>query len=134
MRTRGKLLLPLLLPVFMCSCAGTGRPRAPGGYAAVVVQKRTFKLVKTPDPELEAALAGLLSSGYEAAFKSAGDASENTGFTYSMSPKGASYPLSEIEVSCLMREKYAKSRGPEICGEFFREVGVRVKRAVAGRQ
>jgi hypothetical protein len=100
----------------------------------VVVTTQTFKLVKTPDPELEAALEGVLSSSYEAAVKSTGDAYANTGFTYSMTPRGASYPLSEIEVSCIMREKYAGSRGRELCGEFFRELGARIRRAVDARQ
>ena len=132
-----KLFLPLLLTAsgLLGSCAGAARHGAGGdGSAAVVFSKRTFKLVKTPDPDLEAALEGVLSSGYEAAVKNTGTASENTGFTYSMTPKGAAYPLSEIEVSCIMREKYAGSRGEELCGEFFRELGARVKRAVDARQ
>ena len=137
MTGRVKYFPPLLLTAacLLCSCAGPGRSGAGGdGSTAVVFRKQTFKLVKTPDPELEAALEGVLSSSYEAAVKSTGDAYENTGFTYSMTPKGAAYPLSEIEVSCIMREKYAKSSGQELCGEFFRELGARVKRAVDARQ
>ena len=37
------------------------------------------------------------------------------GFTYSLAPKGAVYPFSEIEVSCIMQEKYARRSG-RICG------------------
>jgi hypothetical protein len=92
-------------------------------------------LVKTPDPDLEAALEGMLLSSYEASVKAhSGDEPLKIGFTYSISPKGAIYPFSEIEVDCIMQEKYARRSGPQLCGDFFRELGARVKRAVAGRQ
>jgi hypothetical protein len=115
-----------------CACAG---PRGSGGNgSAVVFQKQTFKLLKTPDPDFEAAIEGLLSSSYETAARNhSGDNPMEIGFTYSMSPKGAAYPFSEIEVSCIMQEKYSRGYGPELCGDFFREVAAKVKRAVAAK-
>lgn len=127
-----------LAAALLAACAGprvgTGKP-APGPGAAVVFQKKTFKLVKTPDPDLEASLEGMLLSSYEAAVREhSGDKPLEIGFTYSISPRGAVYPFSEIEVSCIMQERYAKRSGPQLCGDFFRELGVKVKRAVAARQ
>lgn len=123
----------------LCACAGPrpgARPAAPQPKSpAVVFQKQTFKLLKTFDPDMEASLDGILSGGYDAAVKNhAGDKPMDIGFTYSMTPKGAVYPLSEIEVSCIMQERYAHKLGPELCSDLFREIGARAKKAVAGRQ
>jgi len=108
-------------------------PSGPG--AAVVFEKRTFKLVKVPDPELEAALEGILSDSYDAAVKDhAGDHPMDIGFTYSLAPKGAVYPFSEIEVSCILQDKYARRLGPGLCGFFFGTLDGKIKRAVAGKQ
>ncbi|HAT72691.1 MAG TPA: hypothetical protein DCS63_07730 [Elusimicrobia bacterium] len=121
-----------LAAVFFCACSGSRVGTTNG--SAVVFQKQTFKLLKTPDPEFEAAMEGLLSSSYEAAAKNhAGDRPMDIGFTYSMSPRGAVYPFSEIEVSCIIQERHAKSHGPELCGDLFRQLGVKVKRALSGR-
>jgi hypothetical protein len=131
-------LSALCLAAFFAACAGPtagGKKAAPGPGAAVVFQKKTFKLVKTPDPDLEASLEGMLLSSFESAVKiHSGDKPMEIGFTYSISPKGSVYPFSEIEVACIMQEKYARHSGPQLCGDFFRELGARVKRAVAARQ
>lgn len=133
---RGALLLSFTLA---CACAAPGptgrseeQPSGPG--AAIVFEKQLFKLVKTPDPDLEASLEGLLSASYDLAVRNhAGDKPMEIGFTYSLAPKGAVYPFSEIEVSCIMQEKYARRSGPEICGDFFRELDVKIKKAVGGK-
>jgi len=134
----GFFLLPLV--AVFCSCSApqpAGRqaaqePSGPG--SAIVFEKRTFKLVKTPDADLEAALEGMLSASYDTAVRNhAGDKPMEIGFTYSLAPRGAVYPFSEIEVSCIMQEKYARRSGPEICGDFFRELDARIKTAVGGR-
>jgi hypothetical protein len=139
-----------LLPAFfisvpaalLCACSAP-QPDAPGqlqgqfsgSSTATVFEKRTFKLVKTPDPDLEAALEGLLSSGYDAAVsKHAGDNPMDIGFTYSLAPKGAVYPFSEIEVSCILQERYAARSGVKLCGDFFSELDARIKQAVSGKQ
>lgn len=133
---RGALLLSVAL-AFGCAAPGpSGRqeeqPSGPG--AAIAFEKRMFKLVKTPDPDLEAALEGLLSASYDVAVRNhSGDKPMEIGFTYSLAPKGAVYPFSEIEVSCIMQEKYARRSGPEICGDFFRELDVKLKKAVDGK-
>ena len=131
----------LILVSFACACSAPGpagqqrqqeRPSGPG--AAIAFEKRTFKLVKIPDPALEAALEGMLSGSYDTAIKNhAGDRPMEIGFTYSLAPRGAVYPFSEIEVSCIMQEKYARRSGPVICGDFFRELDVKIKKAVGGQ-
>jgi len=99
--------------------------------SAINFEKRTFKLVKKPDPALEASLEGILSASYNTAIKNyMGSGPMNIGFTYSLAPRGAVYPFSEIEVSCIMQETYALSSGPKICGDFFRELDVKIKRAL----
>ena len=131
--------LPLCLAAALLVSCGAPKPArhtaAPARGAAVVYQKKVFTLVKTPDPELEASLEGLLSASYDVAVKNhSGDKPIEIGFTYSISPRGAVYPFSEVEVSCIMQEKYARRYGPELCRDFFGEVGARFRRAVAGKQ
>jgi hypothetical protein len=133
-----KLPALCLAAALLAACGAprpAGRTPAQASSAAVVFQKKVFKLAKTPDPELEASLEGLLSAGYDLAVKNhSGDKPMEIGFTYSVSPRGAVYPFSEIEVSCIMQEKYSRRYGPELCRDFFGEVGARVRRAVAGKQ
>jgi len=133
----GKKLLPpaCLAAALLCACAGPGpgpgAQKKPAG-AAVVFEKRTFKLSKTPDPGLEAELEGALSAGYQAAVDNrSGDKPLEIGFTYSMAPKGATYPFSEIEVSCIMQEKYSRAKGPGLCRDLFLELDQQLKRALA---
>lgn len=133
--------LLLLLAAALAGCAAPEVPsrqqaQAPSGPgAAIAFEKRTFKLVRLPDPELEAALEGLLTASYEAAVKyHAGDNPMDIGFTYSLAPKGAVYPFSEIEVSCILQEKYSRRKGPELCGYFFTQLEGKIRKAVAGRQ
>ena len=133
-----KLLTFFIAAALLASC-GAPRPAVravPSARgAAVVYQKKVFTLVKTPDPELEGSLEGLLSASYDVAVKNhSGDQPMEIGFTYSISPRGAVYPFSEVEVSCIMQEKYAKRYGPDLCRDFFGEVGARFRRAVAGKQ
>lgn len=140
MRRSLKLLLPALATL-AAGCAapqpepGARREAPAGKSAAIVFEKRTFRLVKTPDPELEAALEPMLTASFDAAVKNlSGDDPLEIGFAYSLAPKGAVYPFSEIEVSCIMQERYARRRGPELCGFFFTDLGHRVEKAVAGKQ
>ncbi|HCC48276.1 MAG TPA: hypothetical protein DEQ38_09230 [Elusimicrobia bacterium] len=134
------LLLPACAGFYSCSGsrpAAQGELQAPhsGPSAATVFEKRTFKLVKTPDPDLEAALEGLLSASYDTAVRKHAESSlAEIGFTYSLSPRGAVYPFSEIEVSCILQEKYAPRSGPALCGDFFTELDGKIKKAVAGKQ
>lgn len=135
---RSLLLLPLLAALGACTAARVEQPPAQpaaGPGAATVFERRTFKLVKTPDQDLEQALEGMLSASYEAALKKrSGDNPADIGFTYSLAPKGAVYPFSEIEVSCIMQDKYARRSGAALCGDFYADLEERVKKALAGRQ
>lgn len=137
---RAAALLPAAAALLLAACSGprTGGPgaAAPAGpSAATVFEKRTFKLVRTPDPDLEQALEGMLSGAHAAAAKALAETSlADIGFTYSLAPKGAVYPFSEIEVSCIMQEKYAARRGPELCGAFFAELDAKIKKAVGKRK
>ena len=135
--------LSLLLPAaLLCACSvpqaeapGQLQGQFSGSSAATVFEKRTFKLVKTPDPDLEGALEGLLSASYDKAVAMhAGDNPMDIGFTYSLAPKGAVYPFSQIEVSCILQEKYAARRGERLCGDFLGDLDARIKQALAGKQ
>lgn len=115
----------------LCACGGGGiRPAGDG--EAVAMQRQVFKLLKVPDPEFETELGGLLSASYEAVTKA--HSGETGFFVYSMSPKGAVYPMSEIEVSCLVQKGGSRSAGKKLCAEFFGELGSRIDKALAARR
>ncbi|MDA8244888.1 MAG: hypothetical protein M0025_12320 [Elusimicrobia bacterium] len=138
---RAGLTVPALLAAAFLSACSHSRPALPGERApqgpgaAAVFEKRTFALVKVPDPDLEMALESILSDSHAAAMRRySGDSPLEIGFTYSMAPRGAVYPFSEIEVSCIMQQKYASRKGPELCSGFFSELDARIKKALAARQ
>jgi len=130
------LLLSACAAALLAGCASTGprpegqqKPAGPG--AAVVFQKQDFKLSKNPSPDMEAELVNALFSSYQAAVKNlVGEKPMEVGFTYSMAPRGAIYPFSAIEVSCIMQEKYARRKGPRLCGDFFRALDLQLKSAL----
>ncbi|OGR68926.1 MAG: hypothetical protein A2179_03540 [Elusimicrobia bacterium GWC2_63_65] len=128
---RIKFFLAGACAALLCACGGGGLRPAKDG-AAVAMQRQSFKLLKTPDPEFEAELEGILSASYETVTKAHAD---GTGFfAYSLSPKGAAYPLSEIEVSCLVQEGGPRLAGKRLCAEFFGELELRIGKALAARQ
>lgn len=108
-----------------------GRPVPSGPSSATVVENRTFRLSKTPDPQLEMDLPDMLSASYSAAAAEySGGEPMKVGFTYSLSPKGAIYPFSEVEVSCIVQHKYAGKKGPELCADFFSRLESRINKAL----
>lgn len=139
---RPPALLLALLPLFSACAVPAGRPSrtapaaAPRGPASAdVVEKRVFRLSKTPDPGLEMALEGILSASHDDAMAALpGSGVRDIGFTYSLAPRGAIYPFSEIEVSCIVQRRYADRRGPELCAVFFGALDARLGEALAGKQ
>lgn len=89
---------------------------------------RTYALGKEPDQERERFFQDLLDAAQTAAVKRHGGASE-TGFSYSLSLKGAVYPFSEVEVSCLIQKADA-SQGRRLCSDFFSAVDAGLKDVV----
>ena len=108
-------------------CAGPKGPGAPSPrQRAVVNSSRTYALGRVPDQEREQAFQDLLEAARAEAVKKHGGASE-IGFAYSLSPKGAVYPFSEAEVSCLMQKADA-SQGEKLCSGFFSAVDAGFKK------
>ncbi|OGR57865.1 MAG: hypothetical protein A2X34_01950 [Elusimicrobia bacterium GWC2_51_8] len=123
---------PLSAAVFFLFCAcGSVRPGASvqSRDLAVVFQTRRYALSKTPDPELETALPGIVSASHDYAFKRTA-APADAGFSYTLAPKGAVYPFSEMEVSCVIRDKYASRYGGELCSSFFSDLARKIKRTL----
>ncbi len=137
---RPPALLLALLPLFAACAVPSGRPSAvpaaaPSGPASAdVVEKRVFQLSKTPDPDLEMALEGILSASHDDAMAALPAGARDIGFTYSLSPRGAIYPFSEVEVSCIVQRRYADRRGPELCAVFFGALDARLGKALAGKR
>jgi hypothetical protein len=112
-----------------CGCAGTGRPGASSpGQRAVVQQSRVYALGKVPDQEREQAFQDLLAAAQAEAVQKHGSASE-IGFSYSLAPRGAVYPFSEAEVSCLL-QKADVSEGKRLCSDFFKAVDAGLKNII----
>ncbi|MCX5784129.1 MAG: hypothetical protein NTX59_00410 [Elusimicrobia bacterium] len=116
---------------FFCACAAPG-PGAPASARerAVVFQTRSYALSKISDPELEAALPDFVAQSYESALKSSADTPAEAGFSYTLSPRGAVNPFSEVEVSCVIRKKYASRYGAELCSAFYSALDKKIKNAL----
>jgi len=104
----------------------------PSRQQAVAHQTRTYALGKIPDQDREQAFQNLLDSAQaQAAKKYSGDKPMEIGFSYSLTPKGAVYAFSEVEISCLVQATYAAGSGAELCDEFFRVIDSRIKKIAA---
>ncbi|OGS07569.1 MAG: hypothetical protein A2270_09915 [Elusimicrobia bacterium RIFOXYA12_FULL_51_18] len=115
--------------IFLWGCAGPKGPGAPSTRrGAVVYSSRTYALGKIPDQEREQAFQDLLAAAQAVALSKHGGASE-IGFSYSLAPKGAVYPFSEVEVSCLMQKADA-SQGEKLCSDFFNAVSSGLKSVI----
>lgn len=112
---------------FFCGCAGTkGHGASSPRQRAVVNSSRTYALGRVPDQEREQAFQDLLAAAQAEAVRKHGGAWE-IGFAYSLSPRGAVYPFSEVEVSCLMQKADA-SQGEQLCSDFFSAVDAGFKK------
>lgn len=121
-----KAALPLAA-LLACGCAAPGAPsggpvpgEAPSGpSAAVAHEKRLFKLSKTPSPGIEAGLQDAVDAAFAGAVKKhSGEKPMDIGFTYTMAPKGAIFPFSEVEVACVIQEKH-RGKAARLCRDFF---------------
>lgn len=94
---------------------------------AIVFEKQSFFLSKTPDVELEEKFQSVLDSSFTTAvYNHSGDNPMAIGFTYSMRLTGAIYPFSEVEVSCIIQRNYS-DLGAELCGDFFKSLQTGLK-------
>jgi len=112
-----KLLLPVIALFFGCGCvflkSRTPAPR----QSALTHSARTYSLGKVPDQDRERAFQDLLAAAQARAAR--GDSA--AGFSYSLAPKGAVYPFSEVEVVCLVQRSDSGS-GDDLCSDFFKAV------------
>jgi len=124
-----KLFFTLSALAVLCGCAGSKGPGASSpSQRAVVYSGRTYALGKVPDQEREQAFQDLLAAAQAEAAARHGGASE-IGFSYSLALKGAVYPFSEVEVSCLIQKADA-SEGKQLCSEFFKAVDAGLKSVI----
>ncbi|MBU2574333.1 MAG: hypothetical protein KKH28_09690 [Elusimicrobia bacterium] len=134
-----KLIWSIAVCAVSAGCAGPDAksPAAapsppPSRQQAVVNETRIYVLGKVPDQDREQAFQRLLDSAQaQAAKKHAGDKPMEIGFSYSLTPKGAVYAFSEVEVSCLIQAYYAAGHGNELCADFFRIIDSRIKKITA---
>lgn len=139
MITRKNIFLIALCAVLAgCAAPAAQAPKAdapsapPSRQQAVAQRTKTYALGKTPDQDREQAFQDMLDSALlQAAKQHAGDKPMELGFSYSMTPRGAVYAFSEVEVSCLVQATHASGAGKELCTEFFRIVDLRIKK-IAG--
>ena len=128
-----KLVLAAAALTALYGCAALRGPGwVPPRQRAVVHSSRTYVLGKVPDQDREQAFQDLLAAAQAQAVKKHGAASE-IGFSYSLAPKGAVYPFSEVEVSCLIKKADA-SEGEQLCSDFFSAVDAGLKKVVGSMQ
>jgi hypothetical protein len=90
---------------------------------AIAFATKKYFLGKTPDTDREMAFQEHVINSAEIAMKRANIIDRiNVGFNYLISPKGAVYPFSEVEVTCLIQSKYLKKYGKLLCDDFFSNI------------
>ena len=128
---KSRALLFCVALACVCSWGCYGRrdqsPVVPS-QQAISQSARTYALGREPDQEREQAFQNLLAAAYAAALDMRG-APPETGLSYSLSPKGAVYSFSEVEVACLV-QKADSSRGKALCREFFKAVDAGLEKVI----
>jgi len=89
----------------------------PRGRERWFLKPASTRFLKPPD---------IVAESHNYAFKKAG-APADAGFSYTLAPRGAVYPFSEMEVACVIREKYASRYGAKLCSVFFFDLGKKIK-------
>ena len=127
-------LLALSPALFLlCACSAFRRGGSvPSRELAVTFQSRVYALSKTPDPDFEMTFPDLAARS-QASVSRMVDVPPDAGFGYTLAPKGAVYPFSEVEVACVIREKYAARYGKDICSAFLTDLAKRVAEMVKDR-
>lgn len=114
----------LLLAVFSASCAYetpgriTVKKNSNENKKIVVFDSREYALTREPNYEVEQDFQNAVSSAFEKAFPD-GDSDARRSFSYAITPKGAVYPFSKVEVGCLVREDLRGKYAREICSRFY---------------
>ena len=130
--SRIPLFCAALAAACLCGCYSLrdhSQPVTP--QQAVSQSARSYALGREPDQEREQAFQDLLAAAHTAALDKRGAAPE-TGLSYSLSPKGAVYPFSKVEVACLVQRADA-SQGKALCREFFKAVDAGFEKVILPR-
>lgn len=120
--------------VFMaCGCAGVGAVGGssvlkPGLNTAVTVETRTYLLGRIPDQEMERAFHDYVMASAESARKRVLKGKTGIGFNYTLTPKGAVYPFSEVEIACIVQSRYVRRYGRSLCFEMFMRIDRKFKK------
>lgn len=85
------------------------------GEAVVVMSSKKFNLGKNATSGDMQVFQTALDNSYNEVLKSY----RTQGFTYAIAPAGTVNPLSTIDVSCVLSESFANSKGKKVCDTFF---------------
>lgn len=87
----------------------------------IIYKSKEYFLSKTPNYNLEQDFQKIVEDSYLSVFEKL-NFDVKKSFSYLINPKGAFYPFSRVEVSCLVREDLNETKAYEICGEFFKNI------------
>lgn len=121
--------------IFMaCGCAGVNTGGSgngvlkPGPNMAVTVETRTYLLGRIPDQEMERAFHNYVMASAKLARKRVLRGKTGIGFNYTLTPKGAVYPFSDVEVACIVQSRYVRRYGRSLCSEMFMRIDRKFKK------
>ncbi len=89
---------------------------------AIIAKSRNYILENPTDySEIEGFNEKILEA-YKRTISTTLWAKFRAGFVYKIIPKGVINPFSEIEVECLVRNKYSRRYGIKLCDKFFKNI------------
>ena len=124
MKAELTLLVPAFICCMACGCAGVppvGRNDVlkPGPNTAVIVETRTYLLGKTPDQEIERAFHNCAMDSARSARRRVLGEKKGIGFNYTLTPKGAVAPFSDVAVACIVQSGHVQRYGRALCSGMF---------------
>ena len=92
------------------------------GNSAIVAKSENYILADPKDYNKIADFNEKILKAYKRTISSAIFFDFKTGFVYKIIPKGIINPYSEVQVECLVQNKYSGKYGEKLCNKFFKNI------------
>ena len=92
------------------------------GNEAVVAKSENYILADPKDYNKIADFNEKILNAYKRTISNASSRDFKTGFVYKIIPKGIINPYSEVQVMCLVQNKYSGKFGLKLCNKFFKNI------------
>lgn len=92
------------------------------GNEAVIAKSENYILANPTDYNKIADFNEKILAAYKRTIANTASGDFQAGFVYKIIPKGIVNPYSEVQVACLVQNKYSGKYGKKLCNKFFKSI------------